>query len=280
MADIYGAHFSYNGTSSRTLGLILANVTSERVTSLNGSTEGLFIFDKRMKNRYLIGNDYSNSPMSYEIDIVTDNQQALTKSQCRTAEKWLFNKPFFYKLYIDQEDDWDDCNDYTTETIDGVVKRLFLKCRFINASRIESCEGVVGYHATMETDTGFWWQDEISKTFEINLTAQSSYKTLSVVTDTDINDYIYPKITFTTGAVGGTVIITNRTDDTTRETKFVNLPTESTVVIDSRINYVGDNLYNLLNKRNFPRLLDGTNSIGVKGNVLSVTFEFSNQRFL
>lgn len=277
MADIYGAHFTYNGTSSRDLGLILVNVTSERVTSLSGSVKGLFIFDKRMKNRYLISNDYSESPMSFEIDIVTDDQQALTKSQCRQAEKWLFNKPNFYKLYIDQED---DCDDYTTETIDGIVKRLFLKCRFINASRIDGYGGVVGYHATIETDTGFWWQDEISKTFETGITTTTGYKSLTVETDTDINDYIYPKITFTTGALGGTVVITNRTDDTTRETKLINLPAESTIVIDSRINFLGDNLYSLFNKRNFPRLLDGTNTVRVKGNVLSITFEYSNQRFL
>lgn len=277
MADIYGAHFTYNGVSSRTFGLLFANVTSERVTSLNGSIKGLFIFDKRSKNRYLVNNDYSESPLSYEIDIVTDNQQALTKSQCRTVEKWLFNKSSFYKLYIDQED---DCDDYTTETVDGVVKRLFLKCRFVNPSRIEGYNGVIGYHTTIETDTGYWWQDGIVKTFETNLTTASSYKTLSVVTDTDIDDYIYPKITMTIGAVGGTVIITNRTDDVERETKFINLPADSTVVIDSRINYIGNNLYNLFSNRNFPRLLDGTNSVRIKGNVLSATFEYSNQRFL
>lgn len=277
MADIYGCHFEYNNISSRTLGLILANVTSERVTSISGTISGAFVYDRRIKGKYLINNDYSDSPMSYEIDLITDNQEALTKSQCRTAEKWLFNRHSFGKLYIDSDD---DCDGYTSETIDGSVKRLYLICRFINASRIENSEGVIGYHATIETDSGYWWQDTVTKSFETNLATASSYKTVTFDTDTDIDDYLYPKITMVIGSVGGSVSLTNKTDSTTRITKIDNISPNSTVVINSGLNYISDNLYSSFDKRNFPRLLDGRNKVTVKGNVTSITFEFNNRRFL
>ena len=276
MADIYGAHFDYAGRSSIEFGLIFVNVNTERFTNLSGSISGVTIFNKSIKQRYLVDDDYSESPVSYEVEIITDDQRYLSLQECRRVEKWLFNRHNYRKLYLDS---FDDCDGATTEVIDSKEKRLYLRCRFINPSRIEGDGGVVGYRATLEADSGYWWQDALSKTFNI-ANSGSNYSTINVRVDSDIDDYIYPKVTVTMNSVGGDIILINGTDDVLRVTKFESIPANTTLIIRSDVNYVSGNYYQSFVNRNFPRLLDGNNAILVGGAVKTIKYEFSNRRYL
>ena len=277
MADIYGSHFEYAGISSRRYGLIIANVETRRFSQVSGSIEGKTVFNRSSKRRYLIDDDYSDFPVSYEIDIVTDNERGIELYERREIEKWLFNKHDYRKLYLDIAD---DCFGETYEIIGGLQKQLYMNCRFINPERLEYNGGIIGYRVTLEVDSGLWWQDATEQMFDIDNEAASSTSNFVVDVDTDLDDYTYPKVTITMGDLGGDVIITNVTDDNTRITKFVGLSANTTVILNGEINYVSGQNYLKFDSRNFPRLLDGKNNFTVLGNVASISFEFNNRRML
>lgn len=277
MADIYGSHFEYAGVSSRGYGLIIANVQTSRYTRVAGSIAGVSVFSKSAKKRHLIDDDYADFPLSYEVEIITDNEKGIELHERREVEKWLFNKHGYRKLYLDIAD---DAHGETYEIIDGLQKQLYMNCRFVNPERLEYNGGIIGYRATLEADSGMWWQDAVTKSFTVDNTSSSSTAIITVGVDTDLDDYTYPKVTITMGSSGGDIIIANNTDDSTRLTEFVGLSAYASVVLKGELNYVSGQYYEKFNKQNFPRLLDGENKFTITGNVAAISFEFSNRRVL
>lgn len=79
-----------------------------------------------------------------------DNERLIEPSERRAIEKWLFNKREYCKLYLDMAD---DLYGETFEYIDGIRKRNYLNCRFINPEKLEYNGGIVGYKATLEADS-------------------------------------------------------------------------------------------------------------------------------
>lgn len=275
MADIYGSHFEYGGVLSRQYGLIVATVNTERMIKLNGDISGSTVFSRVAQKRYLVGDDLSESPMSFEVEILTEDGRGIEQSERREIEKWLFNKHDYRKLYFDMEDD--DFGDMQ-ELVDGVRKRLYLNCRFVNPEKLEYNGGVVGYKATLEADSSMFWQDAITKTFTLDNSSASATTVITVDVDSDIDDYIYPKVTFTLGSAGGDVIIINNSDDSTRFTKFVGLSAYASIIMKGELNYISGDNYQKFATRNFVRLLDGANNLTVQGNVANIEFEFQNRR--
>ena len=178
MADIYGSHFEYADISSRRYGLIIACVETERFKQTSGSISGVTLFHNGAKKRYLIDDDYSDFPVSYDVEIITDDDGCIGASERRQIEKWLFNKPSYRKFYLDLDD---DCNGETYEIIGGERKRLFMNCRFINPEKLEYNGGIIGYRATLEADSGLWWQDAVTKTFNITQPGPASPAVCSFV---------------------------------------------------------------------------------------------------
>ena len=111
MADIYCCHFEYGGVSSKTYGLHFVNVGTERFINIQGQISGVNIFNKRSKRNYLVDTDYSSSPISYDIDIVTDDERTLDILEQKAIERWLFNRAKNMKLYIEPADDI-ECGTY------------------------------------------------------------------------------------------------------------------------------------------------------------------------
>lgn len=277
MADIYGSHFEYGGISSRRYGLIFVNVQTERFSQSSGKIDGVKVFNRKEKRIYLVDDNYSDSPISFDVDIISDNERGIEKTERREIEKWLFNKHDFKKLYLDITDD--EFGE-TYEIIDGLQKQLYMNCRFVNPTRLEYNGGIVGYRVTLEADSGFWWQDAVKKSFTLDNTNIGAVSTVNVNVDTDIDDYTYPKVRFRTGEVGGNVIISNTTDSGSRITKFVELSPNIYVTLNGTTNYVSGDYYSKFSAQNFPRLLDGNNSITITGNIVAISFEFNNRRML
>lgn len=277
MADIYGSHFEFSGISSRQYSLILASVNTSRITQKAGSVESITIFNKSEKRKYLIDTDYVNSPLSFDVEIITDNDRLLEVGERRTIEKWLFNRKDYRKLYLDLAD---DLTGETYEYIDGKRIRYYLNCRFINPEKLEYNGGIVGYKATLETDMGWAWTDTITKKYLVNNGASDISSVISVNVDTDIDDYIYPKLTIQMGSEGGDIIITNNTDDTNRLTKFVSVSPEASIIMKGELNYISGQYYEKFALRNFVRLLDGENKLTILGDVSSIEVEYSARRML
>lgn len=276
VAEIYGAHFEYGGTQSRRYGLIIANVEAERFNQVAGTVQGKTLFSKSSMKKYLIGDDYSDSPLTFEVEIVADCQNIIDPQQRRTIEKWLFNSTHYQKFYIDMAD---DTSGETFEYKDGEYKRLYLNCRFVNPVRLEYNGGIAGYRATLEADSGMWYQDKTTQLFTLNHEAANTNSMISVVVDTDSKRFTYPKVTITTGDTGGDVVISNYSDDSTRSTRFNQLSANTSVILNGETNYISGQNFEKFYKQNFPRLIDGTNHVYVTGNVATLKFEFCNRRF-
>ena len=277
MADIYGSLFEYGGVSSVQYGLIIVNVNTNRMTNLYGQRESVTIFSKSANKLYLIDDDHSSSPLVFDIEIVTEDGRCLDKEERRQIEKWLFNRRSYRKLYIDLS-----CDDRgeTYEYVDGVQKRNYLNCRLINPEKLEGNGGIVGYKATLEADSQMFWQDPIEQSFNVDNRSSSSSSNITVTIDTDLEEYVYPKVTIQMGSSGGEIIIINNDDDSARQTKFVDIGANATIVMKGDLNYVSGQYYEKFSGRNFIRLLDGSNTLTIKGNVKTISFEYSARRAL
>lgn len=275
MADMYGSHFEFSGVSSRQYSLIIASIGTKRMVQLGGEKKGVSVFSKSSNKRFLIDDDYSSSPLSFEIEMVTDTGRCLEYPERRRIEKWLFNHSDYRKLYLDTIDD--EFGD-TYEYVDGVKKRNYLNCRLINPERIEGNGGIVGYRATLEADSNMFWQDAITKQYVLNNAYTDSSSNITVEIDTDMAEYVYPTVTITVGGDGGDIIICNNTDDSSRLTRFIAVPPLASITMKGEINYVSGQYYLKFADRHFIRLLDGENILSIIGNVETIEFEYSVRR--
>lgn len=272
--DLSGGYFEYNGTSSRKYGLIFAYLNTEEFVQLSGEVEPEVIFNKKSKRNYFVGESFESSPLRFDAEIIMDNDEVVTPFIRREIEKWLFHQRDYCKLYTDMDS---DVFGETYELVNGAQKRLYLNCRFINPEKIESLNGLIGYKFTIECDSCMAWQDAV--TYDYLLSSNSS--TIAVNVDTDLRDYVYPKVTIQTGSSGGDIQIINFTDDSTRSTSFINLSPNITLTMrGDGINYISGDYYKKFSNKNFIRLLDGENHISITGDVKKITFEFQNRRYL
>ena len=235
------------------------------------------IFSRNAKKRYLIDDDYTNSPISFDIEIVTENCRRLETVERRQIEKWLFNHRTYRKLYLDIADD--EFGE-TYEYVDGKRLRNYLNCRLINPEKMEYQGGAVGYKVTLEADSSMFWQDATVKTFSVNNGAADVSTIITVDVDTDLDEYIYPKVTIKMGSTGGDITIANNSDDNTRFTKFVGIGAFATLIMKGELNYVSGQYYEKFYQRNFIRLLDGENKLMVLGDIDSIEIEYSARRMM
>lgn len=276
--ELSGMHFVYSGTYSRKYGLIFANVNTDRNVRLAGEIETTSIFNYGSNRRCYIGDSYDDSALQFDAEVITDNDKPLGRIEQREVEKWLFHRPGYQKLYIDV---FDDCLGDSFEFVHGEMKQLYLNCRFTSPERIESDAGVVGYKFTIECDSSMAWQDAVSYIYNTSHETTEDISIIEVNVDTDVNDFVYPKVTIQIGDIGGDITIINHTDDGSRLTTFVGLtPNINLVMNGNGINYVSGDNYMKFRDRNFIRLLDGTNRVSVAGNVSNITVEFQNQRYM
>lgn len=273
-------HFEFGNFISKKYGLIFAHVDTESIQSrMTGDIESLTIFNRGSKSRYLVGNDYESSAITMEAEIVTDDCLPLSADDKRIVEKSLFNKPEYRRLYIDIDDDYLGSS---YEVVDGILKRSYLNCRFVNPQKIEQSNGqVIGYRFTIECDSALLWQDAIVALCNLNHNSATSNSIISILVDTDLNEYVYPKVSIKIGSVGGDITISNNSDEASRLTSFRGLTPNITLVMKGGgINYISGDNYLKFSNKNFIRLLDGENLLTVIGDVTEMTFEFQNRRFL
>lgn len=276
--ELFGSYFEYNGKSSRTYSLVFASVDTEPYLSLNGEIQSSVVFNKQDKRNYFIGESFTDSPIQFEAEIVTDDGQIINRFARREIEKWLFHQPAYRRLYTDM---WCDTQGESVDIVNGETKRLYLNCRFTNPEKIEGNGGLVGYRFTVECDSSMAWQDAVSYEFTTGHANSSSSSIITINVDTDLKDYVYPKVTITMGRTGGDITISNNTDNTSRLTSFSGLTANITFTMNGNgINYISGDNYLKFSNKNFIRLLDGENKISIIGDVSKITFEFQQRRYL
>lgn len=275
--DLAGCHFTYAGTSSRLYDLRFINCNTSEYTSINGKTKSMTVFNARGNRNHFISDSYADSPISFDAEVMTDDERPLTVQEIRDIEKWLFNRKGYYKLYIDIAD---DCAGETYEIVYGEEKMYYFNCRFTNPSKLFGNGGIIGFKFTVECDSMLLWQDTIDRIFETNLSSSSDSTVISLDINTDMDEYVYPKITITMGSEGGNISITNNTDDSTRITSFHSLTGGIEFIINGNLNYISGDNYTKFYDKNFVRLVPGTNNIGIIGNISEIKFEWNNRKYL
>ena len=98
--DLAGCHFTYADVSSREFDLWFAHCDTSDYQAINGTTKSLTVFSSRGNKRYFIANDYKDSPVTIDVELITDDERPLSVGEMREIEKWLFNRKNYYKLYI------------------------------------------------------------------------------------------------------------------------------------------------------------------------------------
>ena len=273
--ELHG-HFQYGSFSSRDYGLVLAHADTSHDNRSAGGIQTVNLFSKRGKRNVFTRDDYSDSPISFDVEILSDSDEPLDQETQKAAQKWLFYQQGYWALYIDP---FDDCDEDNVEIINGEEKRIYLKCRFTNPEKVYGNGGVFGYKATLEADSPFAWQESTGMTFTLTGGANGDAM-IALEIDTDIKDYTYPKVTITTGNAGGDVTIVNYSDSETRLTSFTELSPNTQVIMYDKIGMVSGQNYEKFSNRNFIRLLDGENRISILGDVVSIRFEWQNRRYL
>lgn len=272
--DLYGCHFEYAGELSRKYGLYIANVSTERNSLIAGKTQSVSVYNKRNQLKHDLGSIYSEAPLTFDMEVVSED--AVSGEWRRKIQKWLFNQRGYQKLYVDRADEFFG-EVFNVEN--GVPARMYLNCKFINPEKIEGNGGIAGYKFTVECDSHMAWQEPIKKKYLLPGGAEA-VTMIEHTIDTDFNDYTYPRITVTTGELGGEVSIINLSDEQTRATSFSSLDANTVVVLNGAFNFVSDGYYERFVDRNFPRLLDGKNQIRISGDVVSLEIEWQNKRYL
>lgn len=277
MSDFYGSYFEYAGFSSRYVGLIIASVETSRITNLFGEEGSISVYSKSANKRYLVGNDYSASPLSFDIEFVVDDGKPINPEKRRRIERWLFNQRNYSKLYFDTsyEGFWE-----AYETVDGKVLRNYFNCRFLNPQKLEYNGGIVGYKATLEADSNMFWQDPTVTSFDVVGASNEIGAPIDVEVDSDFRGYVYPKVIIDIGSEGGDIDIVNETDDGNRYTSFVDLSADARIIMNGEINHIEGQYYEKFRNRNFIRLLNGSNRLLIMGDVARIKIEFSNRRAL
>lgn len=266
--DIYGKHFKYAGTLSRTYDLMVTAVSSSIMDSLYGTEENQYFYGRKARKNYLLETVRDDSPLKFSVDIT--RREPFSQSDLRDVEQWLFGQGGFRKFYVDPDDDF---NNENVEIINDEPKYLYLNCIFTNPTKLIYNGGVIGFNCTMECDSGYVWQDAVTYTF-------SGESQFSLDVNSDITGYIYPRVTIVTGNGESNVRITNYTDDSTRVTRIESVPSNTTLILDGSINYFSNaSLYDNFTWHHFIRLLRGSNSIRSLGIVSSLSFTWSNARY-
>ena len=257
MFDIYGCHFMYGDFDSSKYNLIFANMETNRLTTLQHEQSASTVRSRRNNMHMLTKIAYNDEQMSFEAEILEANGNTIGESYLREIEHALFYRHSYGKLY----------------PLEGYYEGLqpvYINCVFINPSRIENEAGTVGYSFTVLMDSVMAWEEPtvITNSLAPTQTSSGTY-TFTIDVDSDMNDYIYPK-----------VIIKNITDSNTRSTIFEDVASNAQITMDGSINHITQNYFLNFTGRNFIRLLNGANNFSVTGNIRSISFEFNNRKYL
>lgn len=270
-------YFVYAGIDSYDqYGIQIVNIETDRDLRMVGEPEPLTVFGKKGLRNHLICDRYDDSILTYEVEFYRED--GIPDSMRSEIERWLFHRGSFNKLYMREPGSCSGSSQFLQTDEDGVP--LYLNCRFLAPVKIEDGNGLVGYRATMQTDAPFAWADETEQVFALTGGSASTSAVVDVVVNSDLPEYIWPKVTIWMGSTGGDITIANGTDDASRLTSFAGITASTQLVINNETNFISGQNYTKFSNKNFIRLVNGVNHISVIGDITSIKFAFRNRRYL
>lgn len=269
-------HFTFGNKDSNDYKLIVANLDVERPRMLEGAYATNNFFNRAESRNYFVGNDYSSSQLSFEIEMITEDQSPIPLSQQREIEQWLFSYQGYRKFLVEKN----EAIEYEHFTIeDGEELHFYLNAMLTDGSRIETGCDVIGYRALLTADSSMMWQEESSVTEDFGETGATT-NSMTVNVNTDRAGYTYPIITIRTDSDAQTIRLVNTKADPSR-VHWINVTSPgANITIDSNVGYTSAS-YNSFSHSGFPVLIGGENTLTLDGSgIVSCTVRWKNQRFL
>lgn len=252
--------FIYNGKSSDLYGLRFLIIETEVNKEIGGVLEYTTFKNNKSPHNTIQDVDY-NSTFEIEVEMVSEHK---LDDKLDEIYDWILNQPNFKKLYIDNNDGF------------------YFNCYFTSASFIDGFMddgyGIYGIKSTMVCDSTFMWKD-VSFTYD-NLSDTITHENIS-----NVREYTFPTLKIKTGDAGGNITVQNISDNNRLLTISNTLPNDTIIIsyqpmmISSYLNNNKQLVYDSFNK-NFFRLLQGTNNIGIVGDITEITLEYKIGRLV
>lgn len=243
MAGFNAYSFIYDGVPCDKYGLLISDLDGNGIKESSDFNSAIRTINPPNSFEHIFLGYDSKEVLSFEITLVSEREvDAYTRGK---ISKWLVGRNGYKKLQVVQQD----------------LSSVIYYCIFTSMKTTY----ISGYaHAfTLTGQTNSPYQFEKNK--EISETVSGS-KEITIINNSDIEDYIYPDIRITTSTSGDIEII-NLSDDS-RSFKITGLSNNEivtisgktqTVVSSTELNRLGN-----FNKHWF-RLKDGANNLQIKG---------------
>lgn len=242
---------------------------SENSSSNNVEPVEEYLF-KRAKP-YLLGVK-QNQPLEFDITFTSPDE--ITAIDAQLISKWLFGQMGYKKLQVRQFD------------LEGV----YFNCFLLNPRMIRVGNIIHGFSATVHCDAPWGWT--FDKNFEQSYDIDSVNTSVSILNESNDNNYLYPTIEIIINSLGGDVYLYNRTEypiyNESKGFSFTGLFAEEKIIVDNDLQiitsymkskltneYVKSSLKRLsVFSKNWMRLLPGLNQIFIRGNVKNIKFTY------
>lgn len=250
MANFNAYSFIYDGIPCDIYGLMIADFDGNGEKEQDTFSSQIRTVTLPQSYEHIFMGYESKDPLQFQMTMVSENKiDAYTQGK---ISEWLLNRNGFLKLQVIQAD-----------LTSVIYYCMFTKMKVIN---------IAGYtHAfTVDVLTNSPYQYENNKIISKVITTSG---TMSIVNNSDINDYIYPNVTITSTA-GGNVTITN-TSDANRAFTITGLASGEVITISGKCQtLVSSTSLNRLGNFNkhWMRLKRGTNALTITGSA-TISFE-------
>lgn len=254
--SFFGSAFIFDDVPSEIYNLYISSPDGGMVeTSGSGDVEILTQKVFRNPKPYLLG--VQQSPvLSFEVQFTSPNE--LMSDDIRIIQAWLCGRQTYKKLQIIQAD----------------MQDIYYNCFITNPKIIRAGNMIRGISATVICDSPFAWG--FPQVFTLDYPNGTANVNVSINNISDNTYYEYPSVFIIMDNLGGTVRLTNNSDNG-RQFQFIELSALEELTIDNEkciiTSSTGLRRLSKFNK-NWFRLVNGENNINAFGNFehLEITY--------
>lgn len=178
-------NFEYAGKNSGIYNLVLCEINKDYKSLISGAEyEPSVDTLPRSANQLLLGLDYSNKPLEFDLEIINPDEN-IPYTQVEEIKDWLFGQNGWKKFVLINER-----QDY------------YLRALLIPSEDIMDVNGYRGFRCKLRNDSGFWYKNEridlpLSYTDGINQGISTITKTIKLKNIPDRIE-INPMVSFST----------------------------------------------------------------------------------
>lgn len=264
---MYGS-FSFNGKSSESFGLLIANFKSKGLENISAGTQTDFETESNYDGSkwYSISNKYKE-PLEFTMQLIknpcfnTDEKMYFTKDESRAILSWLCSPHDYKPFSVDDE----------------FYYGMNFRAKFINPQYKIIGERICGFEITIKFERPYALSDDIKyqKTFSTN-------GTMTLYNHSDEFDKcLYPQQVIITALSDGNISLHNDNDNQYISTEFTNCISNEVIIMNCEDRIISStntsaHIMERFNK-NWIRLSHGKNLFTVTGNC-KVEFNYNEIR--